>query len=75
MKMGHKLRRFCFSSDLTWRDMNHIIVQTARADGLRANDWVVNGAKRKGKCDLNCRTCVNIHVLALIGMHSELYNV
>jgi len=30
--------------NLTWRDVQHIIVRTANSQGLRAHDWVVNGA-------------------------------
>ena len=36
---------------MTWRDMQHIVVLTARTANLRANDWVVNGVKRNGKID------------------------
>ncbi|XP_050402514.1 furin-like protease kpc-1 isoform X5 [Patella vulgata] len=28
---------------LTWRDMQHIVVETAKPDRLKANDWVTNG--------------------------------
>ena len=31
---------------LTWRDMQHIIVRTARPSNLRAHDWITNGAGR-----------------------------
>lgn len=34
--------------NLTWRDMQHIVVRTAKPDHLKANDWQVNGAGRKG---------------------------
>ncbi|CAK8682639.1 unnamed protein product [Clavelina lepadiformis] len=30
--------------NLTWRDVQHIIVRTAKPTGLKATDWVVNGA-------------------------------
>jgi len=33
---------------LTWRDMQHIVVQTARQANLQADDWVTNGAGRQG---------------------------
>jgi len=36
------------SPQLTWRDMQHIVVMTARMVNLRADDWVVNGIGRKG---------------------------
>ncbi|XP_024940576.1 furin-like protease 1 isoform X7 [Cephus cinctus] len=32
--------------DLTWRDMQHIVVRTARPANLKATDWVVNGVGR-----------------------------
>jgi len=36
------------SPQLTWRDMQHIVVMTARQVNLKADDWVVNGIGRKG---------------------------
>ena len=33
---------------LTWRDMQHIVVQTARRANLQADDWVTNGAGYNG---------------------------
>ncbi|XP_052120301.1 furin-like protease 1 isoform X2 [Frankliniella occidentalis] len=32
--------------DLTWRDMQHIVVRTARPANLQSNDWAVNGVGR-----------------------------
>ena len=32
--------------NLTWRDMQHIIVQSARKRDLKADDWKVNGVGR-----------------------------
>ncbi|XP_074649613.1 furin-like protease kpc-1 [Tubulanus polymorphus] len=32
---------------LSWRDMQHIVVMTARPGNLKANDWVMNGVNRK----------------------------
>uniref|UniRef100_A0A0R3RT93 P/Homo B domain-containing protein n=1 Tax=Elaeophora elaphi TaxID=1147741 RepID=A0A0R3RT93_9BILA len=32
---------------LTWRDMQHIVVRTARPLNLRAGDWVTNGVGKK----------------------------
>ena len=34
---------------LTWRDMQHIVVQTARPANLKTSDWVINGMKRQGR--------------------------
>uniref|UniRef100_A0A0N4ZN75 P/Homo B domain-containing protein n=1 Tax=Parastrongyloides trichosuri TaxID=131310 RepID=A0A0N4ZN75_PARTI len=31
---------------LTWRDIQHIVVQTSKPDGLISEDWVTNGARR-----------------------------
>lgn len=32
--------------DMTWRDMQHIVVRTARPENLEAPDWQVNGVGR-----------------------------
>ncbi|XP_039266636.2 proprotein convertase subtilisin/kexin type 6-like isoform X2 [Styela clava] len=32
------------NKNLTWRDVQHIIVQTSNPYGLQAHDWVMNGA-------------------------------
>jgi furin len=34
---------------LTWRDMQHIVVRTARPQNLVSSDWKVNGVGRNGK--------------------------
>ena len=34
------------NQNLTWRDMQHIVVRTARPAHLRATDWAVNGVGR-----------------------------
>lgn len=36
------------NNHLTWRDMQHIVVATARPANLRAPDWIVNGVGRNG---------------------------
>jgi furin len=33
--------------NLSWRDLQHIVVQTARPEKLNADDWVINGVGRK----------------------------
>lgn len=33
---------------LTWRDMQHIVVLTAKPNNLRAADWQTNGVGRNG---------------------------
>ncbi|XP_039268693.2 furin-1-like isoform X2 [Styela clava] len=35
------------NKNLTWRDMQHIVVQTANPDGLTASDWALNAVGRK----------------------------
>ena len=42
----------CFSPNLTWRDLQHIVVKAARPANLRTNDWVTNGVGRKGKTQM-----------------------
>jgi hypothetical protein len=37
-----------FSPRLTWRDMQHIVVLTARRGNLNADDWKTNGVGRYG---------------------------
>ncbi|XP_049818358.1 furin-like protease 1, isoforms 1/1-X/2 isoform X2 [Aethina tumida] len=34
------------NQNLTWRDMQHIVVRTARPENLYANDWQTNGVGR-----------------------------
>jgi furin len=34
--------------NLNWRDMQHIVVRTAKPDHLIAHDWQVNGVGRNG---------------------------
>lgn len=34
---------------LTWRDMQHIVVRTAKPANLNATDWVTNGVGRNGQ--------------------------
>ena len=33
---------------LTWRDLQHIVVMTAKPDYLEDPNWVTNGVGRKG---------------------------
>ncbi|NXS14913.1 FURIN protein, partial [Neodrepanis coruscans] len=35
------------NNNLTWRDMQHLVVQTSKPAHLNANDWVTNGVGRK----------------------------
>lgn len=35
--------------DLTWRDMQHIVVRTAKPANLKAMDWMTNGVGRNGE--------------------------
>ena len=34
--------------NLTWRDMQHIVVRSAKPANLKAEDWQVNGVGRNG---------------------------
>lgn len=38
------------NKNLTWRDMQHIVVRTAKPANLKADDWQVNGVGRNGIC-------------------------
>ncbi|OCT89695.1 furin-1-like [Xenopus laevis] len=35
------------NKNLTWRDMQHLVVQTSNPASLNANDWITNGVGRK----------------------------
>lgn len=35
------------NKNLTWRDMQHLVVQTSKPAHLNANDWTTNGVGRK----------------------------
>lgn len=37
------------SMNLTWRDMQHLVVRTSRPGRLSAGDWKTNGVGRRGK--------------------------
>ena len=39
-----------YSPELTWRDVQHIIVATAEKDGLIEANWQTNGADLRGIC-------------------------
>jgi furin len=39
--------------NLTWRDMQHVVVRTARQTNLKADDWQINGVGRNGKIYLD----------------------
>lgn len=36
------------NTELTWRDMQHIVIITARPKGLKTSDWSINGVGRAG---------------------------
>lgn len=40
------------SPDLTWRDMQHVVLMAARSEPLRDAQWVVNGVGRQGRIQL-----------------------
>ncbi len=35
------------NSELSWRDVQHIIVETSKPENLSSADWQMNGANRK----------------------------
>ena len=39
---------FLYSPRLTWRDLQHIVVRTARKANLVADDWIKNSVGRQG---------------------------
>lgn len=43
------------SKNLTWRDMQHLVVQTSKPAHLNANDWATNGVGRKGESKVTQR--------------------
>jgi len=45
------------SPRLTWRDLQHIVVLTARQANLDAEDWAKNGVGRLGQCVHQTFTC------------------
>ena len=42
---------------LTWRDLQHIVVETARTANLKAEDWVINAVGKKG-----IKTVIKLHL-------------
>lgn len=42
-------RSLLCSKNLTWRDMQHLVVQTSKPAHLNADDWATNGVGRKGE--------------------------
>lgn len=44
--------------DLTWRDMQHLVVMSSRYEPLRQEDgWFVNGVGRRGMLQLSYCAC------------------
>ncbi|MGH0179151.1 UNVERIFIED_CONTAM: hypothetical protein FKN15_000804 [Acipenser sinensis] len=54
--------------NLTWRDMQHLVVRTSRPAHLNTNDWKTNGVGRKGNHDN-----LGIGTLSLRGALSHSY--
>lgn len=42
-----------FSNNLTWRDIQHVIVKTSKPDNLKGGTWNTNGAGKK--CTYSCQ--------------------
>lgn len=57
-----------FSRNLTWRDMQHIVLRTSNPEPLLANTgWVTNGVGRKGKAC--CNTEQRLRILHVVCMY------
>ena len=44
------IRLFILRQDLSWRDVQHIIVRTARPGPVKISNWNTNKAGLKGMC-------------------------
>lgn len=61
---------FFFGSPyLTWRDLQHIVVLTARKGNLEADDWVLNGVRRPGRCHHLAAITLLLIVLNTLTLH------
>ena len=40
---------YFYSPNLTWRDLQYVVLMTAKPAGLHANDWITNAVGRRGK--------------------------
>ena len=49
------------SPSLTWRDMQYVVMMTARPEPLLDGDWVTNGVGRKGEL----QRLLGFHILIL----------
>ena len=69
------------NKELTWRDMQHIVVRTAKPANLKAMDWVTNGVGRNGESlslSLSGRTwileakfCQSFQFMKMVGLVSH----
>lgn len=48
------LCRLLHSKNLTWRDMQHLVVRSSKPAHLNTNDWTTNGVGRKGIGEHRC---------------------
>lgn len=53
LKGTNSLTSLC-SKNLTWRDMQHLVVRTSNPAHLSTNDWKINGVGRRGKSPSRC---------------------
>lgn len=52
---ANTLNVFClYSKNLTWRDMQHLVVRTSNPAHLSTNDWKTNGVGRRGESPSCC---------------------
>ena len=49
--------------NLTWRDMQHLVVFTSRPDPLRDTNWVTNGIGKKGLRPLRCPARLRVSLI------------
>lgn len=57
---------FSSSKNLTWRDMQHLVVRTSHPNHLLTNDWRTNGVGRKGTAPSTFLTVSNNPKLPLV---------
>ena len=49
------------SANLTWRDMQHLVVRTSQPAHLSADDWKTNGMGRRGRAGRRRLCCTRPH--------------
>lgn len=62
---------FPSSKNLTWRDMQHLVVRTSHPNHLLTNDWRTNGVGRKGTAPSTFLTVSNNPKLPLVNRNVQ----